>query len=69
MQRAVAFDTSLTQNATKLVSSQYADLVSLTARQAMAGVELTIGGSNGNWNQSDIQMFMKETGESKYVLD
>ena len=61
VQRANAFDASLTKNASA-VSSHYADLVSLTARQAMAGVELTVGGSASNWNTSDVKMFMKNVG-------
>ena len=64
IQRANAFDASLAKNASD-ISSHYADLVSLTARQAMAGVELTVGGSESNWNTSDVQMFMKDIGSSK----
>ncbi|KAK7685140.1 hypothetical protein QCA50_011503 [Cerrena zonata] len=47
------------------VSEIYANFVSLTARQAMAGTELTIAkGSDGNWNNSDVKMFMKNIGNS-----
>ena len=62
--RARAFDTDLVTNASA-VSSHYADLISLTARQAMAGVELTVGGVGPDWNTSDVKMFMKDVGRSK----
>lgn len=64
VQYAHAFDASLAKNASD-VSSHYADLISLTARQAMAGIELTVGGSEPNWNISDVKMFMKDIGSSK----
>lgn len=64
IQRANALDASLAKNASD-ISSHYADLISLTARQAMAGIELTVGGSESNWNLSDVQMFMKDIGSSK----
>ena len=64
VQRANAFDASLIKNAST-VSSHYADLISLTARQAMAGVELTVGGTESDWNTSDVKMFMKDIGTSK----
>ena len=62
--RAHAFEASLVTNASA-VSSHYADLISLTARQAMAGVELTVGGVGPDWNTSDVKMFMKDVGRSK----
>lgn len=64
VQRANAFDASLIKNAS-VVSSHYADLISLTARQAMAGIELTVGGVGPDWNTSDVKMFMKDVGSSK----
>ena len=65
VERAIEFDTALTKNASSLISSQYADLVALTARQTMAGVDLTIGGSDGAWNLTDVRMYMKDIGQSK----
>lgn len=62
VQRAETFETALLEGAAA-VSSNYADLVALTARQAMAGTELTIGqNSDGSLNTSDIKMFMKNVG-------
>jgi hypothetical protein len=63
IQRANNLDAGLTKNASA-ISAHYADLVSVAARQAMAGVELTVGGSDGAWNQSDVKMFMKDLGTS-----
>ncbi|KAI0088041.1 hypothetical protein BDY19DRAFT_1057674 [Irpex rosettiformis] len=57
--RSSRLDASILQNAAK-VSSNYADLVSVAARQAMAGIETTVSPSNA----SDIMMFMKDIGAS-----
>ena len=61
-QRSLALDAQITGNASTL-STHYADLVSLAARQAMGGVELTIGrnseSDSGAFNFSDVKMFMK----------
>jgi hypothetical protein len=47
------------------VSTDYMDLVSLGLRQVMASTELTISQAhNGEWNTTDAQMFMKDTGQS-----
>ncbi|KAA1474523.1 hypothetical protein DENSPDRAFT_860385 [Dentipellis sp. KUC8613] len=46
------------------ISSDYADIVSLAARQVYGATELTIAkGSDGSWNMSDVMMFMKNIGE------
>ena len=43
-------------------------MISLSARQAMASTELTISkGSDGQWNMSDVRMYMKDTGDSRSV--
>ncbi|KAI0341142.1 hypothetical protein BDW22DRAFT_330198 [Trametopsis cervina] len=55
--RAVVLDTALLQNASR-ISPHYADLISLAARQAMAGTELTISPSS----ETDVKMFMRDTG-------
>ena len=50
-------------------SDTYSNFVSLATRQAMGGTELTIAkGSDGNWNMSDVKMFMKDVGNSKYAF-
>ena len=51
------------------ISNNYADLVALGARQAMAGVDITVSkGTDNAWNISDVKVFMKDTGVSQYVL-
>lgn len=50
-------------------SDNYRNLVSIAARQTMATTELTVGtGTDGQWNMSDIKMFMKDIGDSLYVI-
>ena len=62
VQRAEALDSALEKNAST-ISSHYADLVALTARQVMGATELTVGtDANGNLNLSDVKMFMKNVG-------
>jgi hypothetical protein len=57
--RAVELDTMILQKAGS-ISTHYADIISLAARQAIAGTELTISPNNA----SDIKMFMKDLGVS-----
>ncbi|KAJ3771483.1 hypothetical protein FB446DRAFT_100897 [Lentinula raphanica] len=65
LQRAIDFDNNIT-TAAYAISSDYVDLVSLAARQVMAGIEITVGvDSNGQNNASDIQFFMKDIGNSR----
>ena len=66
LNRAIALDQKILAAATN-VSDHYADLVSLAARQAMGGTELTIGqtmSSSGQveWDTGDVKMFMKNVG-------
>ncbi|KIP05603.1 hypothetical protein PHLGIDRAFT_108072, partial [Phlebiopsis gigantea 11061_1 CR5-6] len=62
VQRAETLDAALERNAST-VSSHYADLVALTARQTMGTTELTVGvASDGSFNLSDVKMFMKDLG-------
>lgn len=69
VKRAEAFETTLLQAATA-VSSNYADLVALTARQAMAGTELTVGqNSDGSFDLSDVKMFMQNVGTDRRVCN
>ncbi|KIK65886.1 hypothetical protein GYMLUDRAFT_1027569 [Collybiopsis luxurians FD-317 M1] len=65
LQRAINLDSQIVSDANK-ISSNYADLVSLASRQAMAGMEITAGSdSNGKVNKSDILIFTKDTGNSQ----
>jgi hypothetical protein len=63
--RALALDQQILQDAAA-VSQNYADLVSLGTRQAMAGVEITVPlMQGGSLNLSDVKAFMKDVGNSK----
>ncbi|KAJ6479162.1 hypothetical protein DFH09DRAFT_1215072, partial [Mycena vulgaris] len=65
--RAIALDQKILQDA-GAVSKEYADLVSLATRQAIAGVEITLSTTeSGGWNFSDVQAFMKDVGNSQRV--
>ncbi|KAJ7875615.1 hypothetical protein B0H13DRAFT_1632648 [Mycena leptocephala] len=65
--RALALDQQILQDAVA-VSQNYADLVSLGTRQAMAGVEITVPlMQGGSLNLSDVKAFMKDVGNSKRV--
>ncbi|KAJ7662636.1 hypothetical protein DFH06DRAFT_1042656 [Mycena polygramma] len=65
--RALALDQKILQDSAA-VSPEYTDLVSLGARQAMAGVEITLSQKqDGSWNLSDVQGFMKDVGNSQRV--
>ncbi|KAA1466346.1 DUF1793-domain-containing protein [Dentipellis sp. KUC8613] len=60
LQRAQQFDSKVNSDASK-ISSDYAAIVALSLRQTFGATELTISrGSNGQWNTSDVMMFMKE---------
>ncbi|EMD35396.1 hypothetical protein CERSUDRAFT_66560 [Gelatoporia subvermispora B] len=69
-QRAPALDQKIIHDASN-ISNDYADLVSLAARQVMAGVELTTtlaGTSSVNeFGSPEIYMFMKDIGNSRRV--
>lgn len=63
--RAVAFDKIL-QDEARNISEDYADLVSIAARQTLAGAEITVSKTEGgDWNTSDIMSFMKDIGVSR----
>ncbi|KAJ7875604.1 hypothetical protein B0H13DRAFT_2549988 [Mycena leptocephala] len=65
--RAVALDQQILQDA-MAISQNYADLVSLGTRQAMAGVEITLSMlQGGRFNLSDVMAFMKDVGNSQQV--
>ena len=57
-------------NAAGNISDSLKDLVSLATRQVMGATELTIAnGTDGQWNKTDVKMFMKDIGDSKYIGD
>ncbi|KAJ6461899.1 hypothetical protein C8R47DRAFT_1225700 [Mycena vitilis] len=63
--RALVLDQKILQDASA-ISQEYADLVSLAARQAMAGVEITLSQLPGeSLNSSDVQAIMKDVGNSQ----
>ncbi|KAF7378318.1 hypothetical protein MSAN_00257500 [Mycena sanguinolenta] len=65
--RALALDQKILQDA-RAISQNYADLVSLSARQAMAGFEITLSTfPNGSFDFSDVKAFMKDVGNSQRV--
>ncbi|KAK0206361.1 hypothetical protein DFS33DRAFT_1272855 [Desarmillaria ectypa] len=58
--KANNFDNTAESDASH-ISSDYADIVALSIRQAFAGTEITLSqSSNGSWNTGDILVFMKE---------
>ncbi|KAI0665975.1 hypothetical protein C8Q78DRAFT_1072736 [Trametes maxima] len=62
LQRAIAFDEAIIGNASR-ISPEYADLVSLAARQTMASLDITVStGTDGQPNSSDVRIFMKDNG-------
>ena len=57
-------------NAAGNISDSLKDLVSLATRQVMGATELTIAnGTDSQWNKTDVKMFMKDIGDSKYICD
>lgn len=66
VERATDLDQKILQHA-GAVSRNYMDLVSLATRQAMAGVEITVSATHGEWDVSDVQAFMKDVGNTQCV--
>ncbi|PBL00369.1 hypothetical protein ARMGADRAFT_1072730 [Armillaria gallica] len=65
-QRAIDLDNKIMSDA-RQISENYADLVALAARQALA-VDITVSkDSQGQWNTSDIMTFMRDVGNSRRV--
>ncbi|KAF8883843.1 hypothetical protein BD779DRAFT_1674373 [Infundibulicybe gibba] len=63
-QRAIELDQKIESDASS-ISNDYADLVSLSARQTMGGIDITTSkGTDGQWNASDIMIFMKSVGDT-----
>ena len=66
-ERAAALDEEIIADAAK-ISSNYVDLVSLSARQTLASLDITVGtDSKGDPNPSDVKVFMKDVGTSGCV--
>ncbi|PVF95783.1 DUF1793-domain-containing protein [Serendipita vermifera] len=60
LSRANTFDAKVKSDASS-VSEHYAAIAALSIRQAFGATEITISrGANGNWNTSDVLIFMKE---------
>ncbi|KAG9004392.1 hypothetical protein FRB94_002410 [Tulasnella sp. JGI-2019a] len=67
LSRANAFDKQIQSDAS-VISSDYADVVALSIRQALGATEITISKDGSrNWNTSDVMMFMKEISSSGNV--
>ncbi|KAF8874079.1 hypothetical protein BD779DRAFT_1630406 [Infundibulicybe gibba] len=63
-QRAMDLDQRIASDASS-ISQDYSDLVSLSVRQTMGGIDITTSkGSDGQWNASDIMIFMKSVGDA-----
>ena len=64
LSNATALDAQILNDASQY-SEQYADLLALTTRQAMGPMEITLSrDAGGNWNTSDVKVFMKNLGGS-----
>ncbi|EIW62865.1 uncharacterized protein TRAVEDRAFT_69088 [Trametes versicolor FP-101664 SS1] len=62
--RAIALDNAILENASN-ISTQYADLVSLAARQTLGSLDFTVStGTDGKPNASDVRIFMKDMASS-----
>ncbi|KAI0368349.1 hypothetical protein BV20DRAFT_471147 [Pilatotrama ljubarskyi] len=62
LERSIVLDNAIIGNASK-ISSEYADLVSLAARQVLGSVDITVSkGTDGKPNATDVNVFMKEIG-------
>ncbi|THH14879.1 hypothetical protein EW146_g5515 [Bondarzewia mesenterica] len=60
LSRAKEFDAQVDSDASK-ISADYSSIVALSVRQTFGATEITISkGSNGQWNTSDVLVFMKE---------
>ncbi|KAF8883854.1 hypothetical protein BD779DRAFT_1443529 [Infundibulicybe gibba] len=68
LQRAIDLDQKIMSDASGAISQDYADLVSLSVRQTMGGIDITTSnGTDGQWNASDIMIFMKSVGDTSRV--
>lgn len=61
-QAAAAYDSELLAAGSEF-SSNYADLLALSARQLLGSIDITLAlGSDGEWNFTDTLVFMKNMG-------
>jgi hypothetical protein len=68
MNRSAAFDTSITSAAAN-ISSNYADLVSLSLKLTMGALDITVGeNQDGSLDPTDVKVFMKDLGFTRYEL-
>ena len=68
LDRAIDLDNRV-MAASSNISTEYTNIVSLGSRQAFAGIDITVSNdTNGEWNMSDVKMFMKDVGNSKYAF-
>jgi hypothetical protein len=59
LDRANAFDNKINGDASK-ISSDYADVVAISVRQALGAIEITISkNGDGSFNTDDVIVFMK----------
>ncbi|KAF8883860.1 hypothetical protein BD779DRAFT_1801899 [Infundibulicybe gibba] len=64
LERAIELDQKITSDALS-ISQDYADVVSLSVRQTMGGIDITTSnGTDDQWNTSDTMIFMKSVGDS-----
>ena len=63
---ATALDQRITDAASK-ISQEYVDLVSLATRQTLGSIYITLGAADKGANASDVKIFMKDVGSSRYV--
>lgn len=67
-QMSAQFDSQVQSAASSSVTANYAALCAIAARQVYSGLEITVGkDSGGNYNSSDIMVFVKEIATSNYV--
>ena len=67
-QMSAQFDSQVQTAASSSVTANYAALCAIAARQVYSGLEITVGkDSGGNYNSSDIMVFVKEIATSNYV--
>ena len=68
LERAITLDSLITGNAST-ISSEYVDLVSLSARQVLSSIYITVyQDDNGKPDPSSVMVFMKDMGTTQYVL-
>ncbi|KAH9926279.1 uncharacterized protein BXZ73DRAFT_49533 [Epithele typhae] len=65
LKRAIALDTKIAADAGEAVSPEYAQLVALGTRQALASVDITV--ARGDGGAADVMAFMKDVGTSGRV--